>query len=441
MGHCKFDKDEYGSPEPAEDWIRNPDLTAWRAILDLALTPWLTRTWIVQEAVSCANIRIMYGKLSFCWRCFRRLLDSLNEATLHNMFEWNRYFPEKARKAFLRTYECVSNINDMRITPREKMSLLWILRGLRTQLSYKAVDKFYGVLALAIDVAEYEVPDYNKTVEQVYTAFAVTTLSKEPRKMNKLLAEAGLQNQGPELQSRIPSWAPDWTCPPSVFSLNHFMVSPDDRLPLPETEREKMSLSFQVDVQLRDDIPLLLLKGQFLDIITRLGPIRDSTKENGLLEWIETSEKMLPTDSESDKQRLLAVASLGFLEPSALIKGLHPLLQQRFIDKLKWYLKIDIEPLFRPEAKMLPSHKDRALRAGTMERCLCVTADTKLGMVPACAAEGDFVVLLDGFPCPVILRECGDNSILVGDVYFEAEDSGWSLDQMNETELSNIVLQ
>ena len=309
MGHCKFDKDEYGLTEPVEDWIRKPDLTAWRVILDLALTPWPTRTWIVQEAVSCANIRIMYGKLGFCWRCFRRLLDSLNEATLHNMFEWNRYFPEKARKAFLRTYESVSNINDMRVTPREKMTLLWILRGLRTQLSYKAVDKIYGVLALAIDVGEYEVPDYNKTVEQVFTTFAVRTLSKWPSKLNELLVEAGLQNQGLELQSRIPSWAPDWTCPPRIFSPNHFMLSLYDRLPLPETEREKMSLSFQVEVQLRDDIPLLSLKGQFLDIITRLGPIRDSTKENDLLEWIATSEKILPTDSESDKQRLLAVAS------------------------------------------------------------------------------------------------------------------------------------
>ena len=383
----------------------------------------------------------MYGKIGFCWRCFPRLLDSLNEATLHNMFEWNRYFPEKARKAFLRTYESVSNINDMRITPREKMSLLWILRGLRTQLSYKAVDKIYGVLALAVDVGEYEAPDYNKTVEQVYTAFAVTTLSKWPKKLNELLAEAGIQNQGLALQSRIPSWAPDWTCPPRIFSLNHFMLPLEDGLPLPETEREKMRSCFQADVQLQDDIPLLLVKGEFLDIITRLGPIRDSTKWNGLLEWIEASEQVLPTDSESEKQRLLAVASFGFLEPSALIKGLHPLLRQRFIDLLKWYLKIDIEPLFTPEGEMLPSHKDRALRAGTMERCLCVTADAKLGMVSPCAAEGDFVALLDGFPCPVVLRGCGDNFILVGDMYFEGDDSGWSLDQRDETQLSDILLQ
>ena len=36
-------------------------------------------------------------------------------------------------------------------------------------------------------------------MEQVYTAFAVTTLSKWPSKLNQLLAEAGLQNQGPEI--------------------------------------------------------------------------------------------------------------------------------------------------------------------------------------------------------------------------------------------------
>ena len=41
-----------------------------------------------------------------------------------------------------------------------------------------------------------------------------------------------------------------------------------------------------------------------------------------------------------------------------------------------------------PEAEMLLSHKDRALRAGTMERCFFVTKDGKLGMVPPCAAEG-----------------------------------------------------
>ena len=76
-----------------------------------------------------------------------------------------------------------------------------------------------------------------------------------------------------------------------------------------------------------------------------------------------------------------------------------------------------------------------------MERCLCVTADAKLGMVPPCAVEGDFVTLLDGFPYPVVLRGCGDNFILVGDMYFEGDDSGWSLNQKDETELSDILLQ
>ena len=394
----------------------------------------------MQEAVSCANIRIVYGKLAFCWRCFRRLLDSLNDAILHNMFEWNRYFPEKTRKAFFRSFESISNINDMRITPREKMSLIWILRGLRSQLSYKAVDKIYGVLALAIDVADYEVPDYDKPVEDVYTNFAVTTLSKWPGKLNELLAEAGLQNQGPDLQSRLPSWAPDWTCPPKIFSLNHFMSSLDDGLALPEAERERMSSSFQVDMQLHDDTPVLSVKGQFLDVITGLGPVRDSTVENGLLEWITASEKILPTDLESDKQRLLAVASLGFVEPSALIKGLHPQLLQRFINVLKWHLKIDMEPLFKPGAQMLPSHKDRALRAGTMERRLCVTADAKLGMVPLCAVEGDLVAILDGFFWPVVLRGCGHNFLLVGDMHFEGDDSGWSLNRRDDQELSDILL-
>lgn len=64
------------------------------------------------------------------------------------------------------------------------------------------------------------------------------------------------------------------------------MVSLDDRLALPEAEREKISLLFQFDMQLHDDTQVLSVKGQFLDIITGLGPVRDSTEENGLLEWI-----------------------------------------------------------------------------------------------------------------------------------------------------------
>ena len=321
------------------------------------------------------------------------------------------------------------------------MSLLWILRGLRTQLSYKAVDKIYGVLALATDVAEYEAPDYHKSVEEAYTHFAVTTLSKWPNKLNELLVEAGLQNQGPELQSKLPSWAPDWACPPQTFSLNHFMMTLLDGLDLPEAETEKTRLSFPVHVQVHDDIPLLSVKGQILDVIIQLGPVRGSTNDNGLLEWISASEKMLPVDSESDEQRLLSIASLGLLDPSALIKALHPQLRQTFINRLKWHLKIDVEPLFRPGAQMLPSHKDRALRAGTLERRLCVRANAKLGMVPPCAAEGDFAAILDGFAFPVLLRSRGDKFLFVGDMHIEGEDSGWSLNSRDERELSDILLQ
>lgn len=68
---------------------------------------------------------------------------------------------------------------------------------------------------------------------------------------------------------------------------------------------------------------------------------------------------------------------------------------------------------------MLSSHEDRAFRAGTMERRLCVTSDAKLGMVPPCAVEGDFDAILDGVSCPNVLRGCGDNCLLVGDMRFE----------------------
>ena len=121
--------------------------------------------------------------------------------------------------------------------------------GYALKLSYKTVDKIYGVLDLAIAVGEYDVLDYHEIVEQVYTAFAVTTLSKWSAKLNELV-EAGMQNQGPELQSRVPSRAPDCTCPTRIYSLNRFMMSLDDRLQLPESEREKTSRSSRVDVKL-----------------------------------------------------------------------------------------------------------------------------------------------------------------------------------------------
>lgn len=40
--------------------------------------------------------------------------------------------------------------------------------------------------------------------------------------MNELLAESGLQNQGPELCSEVLSWAPDWTRPPKMIFAESF---------------------------------------------------------------------------------------------------------------------------------------------------------------------------------------------------------------------------
>lgn len=68
---------------------------------------------------------------------------------------------------------------------------------------------------------------------------------------------------------------------------------------MPDEEGEK---TFQVDVQHLYDTPLLSVKDQFLDTITDLGPIGDSTEENCLLEWATASERILLTDLESGKQ-------------------------------------------------------------------------------------------------------------------------------------------
>lgn len=152
------------------------------------------------------------------------------------------------------------------------------------------------------------------------------------------------------------------------------------------------------------------------------------------------SEKNPLDRLELYRQRLLAVASLGLLEPSAMIKGLHPQLLQHLINGLKCYLKIDIEPLFKTGAQIFPSHKHRALRAETIERRLCVTADAKLCIVPPCAVEGDLVAILDRFFCPVVLRGYRDNFLLVGDMHFEGDDSDWSLNRRDEKELSDILL-
>ena len=47
-----------------------------------------------------------------------------------------------------------------------------VLGSKRMCIAYDARDKIHGVLALASDEADYEAPDYHKSVEEVYTKFA-----------------------------------------------------------------------------------------------------------------------------------------------------------------------------------------------------------------------------------------------------------------------------
>ena len=193
---------------------------------------WISRTWILQEAILSPSVVTLWGGLSFPFDVLLRVGASLSIS--NSSMEFSGRFSRIAAKstpevghgnASQRVRVAQSTLgliysSRLDLKHNQKPSFMQIAAMCRDTVSTDPRDKIYGILGLA---AEFElngeanlIPDYSQTVAKVYiTATAFVIRSRADLACLTLVCDHSLKKiEG------LPSWCPDYSA--SVAPLIHY---------------------------------------------------------------------------------------------------------------------------------------------------------------------------------------------------------------------------
>lgn len=392
----------------------NIPISEWKSTFEMMLSPWFQRSWILQEAIMARESHVLYGGSSVLWNGFSFAIEKLQELVIEReeLRDWYRALDFSKLIAFARACNVVSSIEHfqhLQVSESQK-PLIFLLRSFRNSSATDLRDKIYSVLGMAADASLYPVPNYQCKVEELYQNIAETCLTKQPHHLISVLAEAGLHKHKLDL----PSWIPDWSCqvPDTYLNLSQKLSLNQISGEL-DVDDDGLSCKplFEVKIEKHNDAPALMLTGKLLDVITGVGPSLnvkdiDTLSEAHFILWLFQSIRFAKPVFGIDGNRFIRVTTIGLCDETETAQGA------------------------------------RVQQSVTRRRAVCITAQERLGLVPWLAQEGDFVAVLDGLRCPVVLRDGGNETFLfVGDMFYEDPESGLELNTNSQTELSQIILR
>ncbi|ERF70767.1 hypothetical protein EPUS_05119 [Endocarpon pusillum Z07020] len=396
------------------------DPERWTAMLAILDRPYWTRMWIFPELACARNRFFLCGDelLKDIDRTVQRLIASphlVGKAALDLMAEERSSMILAARGLTFRSPEGLA-IDERKA---RRPLLVRLLRNLSTLVASDERDLIYALLSIADDRVVLEIiPDYSKTVVDVFTQAAMALL-----KQNHL--EVFLDAVSSEASQRLglPSWAPDW---PEWrdLKLNHDLYRVCDY----KFKQRSTNLHFNtrhvtLDCYIVDEI---MLTGE---PYRTKPPIASATMRGfKLCEWLESIEsaiwdhsRYIKTQGESStgrKQditlRLLSADALfepparripRNLPPESISDIYHKLRTADSLTALRDYMgQASVQKTFTNVGSyfsavrhtLLRNNGARPFRTVGGYSCLSVEGECKFG---------DSVVIVPGLDIPLILRK------------------------------------
>ena len=315
-------------------------------------------------------------------------------------------------------------------------------------------DKIYALLSLRSEKDIALIPDYNKSVAEVFADFARAYLKCEDM---KILHQAGVQriasNPDPirhfatrSLQDEFPSWTPDWRV----------------RLPyldLGGSSGEIFTTATNLHANIQPDISsaAIYIAGFKLDIVNHRQGVLDLGEHSNSTLRYTTHENLRASildlysfysnhqsGTYLTREDLLTVFARTIMADGccALFEGMLPHWSSPSALVTMWqlYLRISIKPdnnLYLAQDVLIPNPQtggpshERAqnirtawlvmafMFAATKNRCLIITDKGYVGLSPSMTEAGDVVAILEGAETPFILRPTADEGVfrLLGDCY------------------------
>ena len=194
---------------PGDEYQKGDCETPSREVRRLINRPWFFRAWTLQEITCGKEARLLCGSLEVSWDLLFLGYDQLRASRLYAGTHENYLSLCTSCRACLEEYiQQIGGIMAHRnaIEQDRPADLLECVVRHRSRKATNPRDKVYAFLGLSSPIhAGMILPDYAKTVEEVYVDFAFHTLNMDgPR----ILLSASECEQS---QYQLPSWVPDWT--------------------------------------------------------------------------------------------------------------------------------------------------------------------------------------------------------------------------------------
>jgi ankyrin repeat protein len=203
-GSDAFGKLEYVQTLHQVDDLKAPlrklldDQRAINGLVDLFNRPYFTRAWILQELILAKNGIVVCGPHQWNWDEFRNALLA-------------RYKCECALGMITENNAIISIISMRQIFFDNGFLLFnYAVNWLRHFKATNARDKVYAALGLGASIQNLPiVPDYNLTVQEVFTNTAKYMMEND----KNLCCWDGCNRPSSKIIPNLPSWVPDWTRP------------------------------------------------------------------------------------------------------------------------------------------------------------------------------------------------------------------------------------
>lgn len=390
--------------EHAKFGIPNYDHQAWGAWRAMRSTPWFTRSWIVQEVAAGRNVIVLYNGQSFRWKD----IDMANRITANEQVDLKTYNGKMN----------IQNMGDLQGTDKGDLpTLLDLLSTFRSLNATDPRDKVYAFRGLASDADIAPLPEYAKSVEDIFTAFA--SFFVRQGLTAKLLLDAGQSQAG----RKLPSWVPDWSYNDFWHSFNYGKQAAWislNQLRKDTTQADaKLSISGLIENQQPEK---LRIRAWFVDEV--IG-VSSAVSNTFLYEEVQERARI---DKEildlHDSAMHLGTKLTGTWWNTDLIDAVHRTLlggsDANFKPLQDFYRQSRIMGSVDPSPEDSGSVKvfDERLRERLSNGRFCITNDAGMGLVPSVCEIGDKVCMIEGMQSYAALRKKGvNNYVLIGDAW------------------------
>ena len=196
--------EEYGAISIDEVRMPSERHSCWTEYFTLFLSPWISRTWILQEIALAEKASLGIGRYIVGWNIFE---DSFRFLKEHGFLEGEMGKGREGLMLGILNFLRLQEIRDIARSPDDS-SLMKVLRATRNFEVTDPRDKVVGVLGIIGDLHPRlkALSDRSLTAAQVYHRAALYLL--DTPSLPDVFAHAGLQRRvgSPDM----PSWVPDW---------------------------------------------------------------------------------------------------------------------------------------------------------------------------------------------------------------------------------------